>query len=106
MVLEWVQKNQKLAAKITGVNFLLMTLVMLFWAQPKTGLSDEEKAAANVARMEARVSGSNKQVSGKSNLDIMKEHRQKQQQQLRITLIIMSMCGAGFLAYGFLKKEN
>lgn len=83
-----------------------MTLIVLFWSQPKEGLSENERAAANVARMEARTSGKAAGKPSGSDLNFMDKHRQKQQQQLRITLILMSLCGAGFLAYGFLKKEN
>ncbi len=102
---KWVQKNQKLAAKITGINFLLMTLLMLFWSQPKEGMSEEERAAANVARMEARVEGSSGK-SSPSNLNLMKKHQETQKAQLRVTLILMSLCGFGFLIYGFLKKDD
>lgn len=101
-MLEWVKKNQKLAFKITGANFLLMALVLLFWSQPKAGLSENEKAAANVARMEAKAKGSTApSVTG----NIMQEHHENQKKQLRIFLIIMTISGAAFLGYGFLKKE-
>lgn len=101
-MLEWVKKNQKLAYKITGANFLLMALVLLFWSQPKAGLSENEKAAANVARMEAKTKG---RVSSSAAGNIMKEHHESQKKQLRIFLIIMTISGAAFLGYGFLKKE-
>ena len=102
MILEWVKKNQKLAFKVTGVNFLLMALVLLFWSQPKAVLSENEKAAANVARMEAKAKG----VSAPSTTgNIMQEHHKSQKKQLRVFLIIMTISGAAFLGYGFLKKE-
>lgn len=31
-MLEWFKHNKKLAYKITGANFLLMALVLLFWS--------------------------------------------------------------------------
>lgn len=103
-MLEWIKHNKRLAYKITGVNFLLMALVLLFWSQPKAGLSENERAAANVARMEAKA----KSQSGTESLKLpnyMQEHQETQKKQLRIFLIIMVIAGAGFLGYGFLKKE-
>ncbi len=102
MMLDWVKKNQKLAFKVTGVNFLLMALVLLFWSQPKSVLSENEKAAANVARMEAKAKGSS---AASATGNIMQDHHESQKKQLRIFLIIMTISGAAFLGYGFLKKE-
>ena len=101
-MLDWVKKNQKLAFKVTGVNFLLMALVLLFWSQPKAALSENEKAAANVARMEAKAKGGS---APSETGNIMQEHHESQKKQLRIFLIIMTISGAAFLGYGFLKKE-
>lgn len=101
-MLDWVKNNQKLAFKVTGINFLLMALLLLFWSQPKEVLSENEQAAANVARMEAKT----KSVTGASGVNnIMKEHHESQKKQLRVFLIIMTLSGAGFLGYGFLKKD-
>ncbi|MBE0498194.1 MAG: hypothetical protein IBX43_03000 [Campylobacterales bacterium] len=103
-MLKWFKHNKRLAYKITGANFLLMALVLLFWSQPKEGLSENEKASANVARMEAKVSS----AGGSKPLpppNFMQEHQETQKKQLRIFLVIMVIAGAGFLGYGFLKKE-
>ncbi len=105
MILEWVKENKKLASKIIGANFLLMVLVLLFWSQPKEGMSENEKAAANLARMEAKVNGSS-QKKGSEPSSFMQEYKQKQKVQLQVFLIIMSIAGAGFLGYGFFKKEE
>ncbi len=88
-----------------GANFLLMALVLLFWSQPKEGLSENEKAAANVARMEAKASGTSQQKASQPP-SFMKEYRETQKTQLRVFLIIMVISGAGFLAYGFFKKDD
>ena len=105
MIIEWVKANKRVASKIMGANFLVMAVVLLFWSQPKEGLSENEKAAANVARMEARMSGTSvTKPSSQSNF--MKEYRQSQKAQLQIFIVIMVVAGAGFLLYGFLKKED
>ncbi len=105
MIIEWVKENKRLASKIIGANFLLMALVLLFWSQPKEGMSENEKAAANLARMEAKVSG-NSQTKAPGSSGLMKEYQQKQKAQLQIFLIIMTIAGVGFLGYGFFKKEE
>lgn len=106
MNLDWVKKNKKLSSKILGINFLLMAIVLLFWSQPKDVLSENEKAMANIARMEAQVSGSSSKAKASSSEYIMKEYKETQKTQLRIFLILMFISGVGFLGYGFLKKEN
>lgn len=106
MNLEWVKKNKKLSSKILGVNFLLMALVLLFWSQPKEVMSENEKAMANIARMEAQASGRSSKAKESSSNSIMKEYKETQKAQLRVFLIAMFICGVGFLGYGFLKKEN
>ena len=105
MIIEWVKVNKKLASKIIGANFLLMALVLLFWSQPKEGMSENEKAAANLARMEAKVSGSSQKKASESS-GFMEEYRQKQKAQVQLFLIIMTIAGTGFLGYGFFKKEE
>ena len=106
MLLEWVKRNQSLAFKITGANFLVMAFVLLFWSQPKVGMSENEKAAANVARMEGRSGGTDeiKQMNAEKSANFMKEYQENQKANLRIVLIIMAALGTGFLAYGFIKK--
>jgi len=105
MLLTWVKKNKKLAAKVTGINFLLMALVLLFWAQPKEGMSANERAAANLARMEAQVQGNSKKTASVAD-NFSQSHEKHQQKQVRIFLILMVLFGVVFLGYGFIKKED
>lgn len=105
MFLAWVKKNKKLALKITGVNFLLMALVLLFWAQPKQGMSANEKAAANAERMEVQISGSSKQPASSAH-DVRQAHEEYQKEQVQIFLILMVVFGMGFLGYGFFVKDE
>ena len=84
MLLAWVKKNKKLALKITGVNFLLMALVLIFWAQPKQGMSANEKAAANTARMEARMSSQSSKRPASSASDVRRAHEEYQKEQVQI----------------------
>lgn len=104
MLLNWIKKNRSLALKITGVNFLVMTFVLLFWSQPKAVVGESTKASANVARMESRVE--RKVSSGSSSASVMRAYKENQEKQLRIALIIMALLGAGFLVYGFIDKAK
>jgi hypothetical protein len=105
MLLDWVKKNKKLALKITGVNFLLMALVLMFWAQPKEGMTVSEKAAANSARMEASVMGKSTKPASSAQ-DVRQAHEEYQKAQVQIFLVLMVLFGVGFLGYGFVKKEE
>ena len=105
MLLDWVKENKKLASKIMGANFLLMALVILFWSQPEDSMSENAKAAANVARMETKASRSSQKEASQAP-SFMKEYKEAQKAQLQMFLIIMVISGAGFLGYGFLKKEE
>jgi len=106
MNLEWVKKNKKLSSKILGVNFLLMTLVLMFWSQPTEVMSENEKAMANIARLEAQANGSSSKAKASSSESIMKEYKETQKTQLRIFLVLMFISGVGFLGYGFFKQES
>lgn len=104
-IYDWYLNNKRLALKLMGGNFLVMALVLLFWSAPQESASENERAAANVARMEARMQG--KGTAPKDNrVNLLGKHMEKQQQQLRVLLILMVIAGAGFLAYGFLKKDD
>lgn len=86
---------------------LLISFVIYFWSTPKEGLTQNQIAAANVARMEARVSGgSGTQKSQSSSADIMKAYKDTQASQSKYMLIFIMVMGVGFLGYSFIKKEE
>lgn len=91
-----------------GVLFFV-AFVLFFWTTPKEGLSENEIAARNVARMEAKTYGSSASTSKSSkpsNSPIMKSYKDTQAKQLRYTLIVLMIVGAGFLGYSFIKKKE
>jgi len=87
---------------------LVVGFVAFFWATPKEGVSANKVAAANVARMEARVSGlSTTTNSSKQNESRFSEKfKETRENQLKYLMIIMMIMGVGFLGYSFLKKSN
>ena len=104
-MLQWVKNNRKKALIIGGSNFLIVALLMLFWTQPKEGLTAGQKAAANTARME-KSSSHNAASSTKSNASYTDEMKERQDSQVRIFVIIMLIVGVGMLGSGLLRKEK
>lgn len=91
-----------------GGFMLLLGFIAYFWVTPKEGVSANVLAAANVARMEAKVAGvSSTQSSVKpSDSKFVDTFRETREKQLKYLTIIIMIFGAGFLAYSFLKKEE
>ena len=87
---------------------LLVGFIAFFWATPKEGMSANELAAANVARMEAKTSGAtSSSTSPKQNEPkFLEKFKETRENQLKYLMIIMMILGVGFLGYSFLKKEE
>ncbi|MCF6331291.1 MAG: hypothetical protein L3I99_07070 [Sulfurimonas sp.] len=100
-------KNKILIFRVLGSLMLLVGFMMFFWTTPKDGLSTNEMAAANIARMEARaIGGSGTKKINSSSAEIMKAYKDKQEVQKKYTLIIIMILGVGFLGYSFVRKKD
>ena len=100
-------KNQTMIFRSVGGLMFVIAFVIFFWTTPKEGLSQNEQAARNVARMEASMAGgssSSSSVSKPKNSPIMKSYKDTQAKQMRYLLIISMILGVGFLVYSFVKK--
>ena len=92
-----------------GALMLVAGFAVHFWATPKEGISVNGRAAANVARMEAKVKGQaltqNKSLKKRDSkfLDKLKGTKAKQMQYLTIIAMIL---GVGFLGYSFMPKKQ
>ncbi len=87
---------------------LLVGFVIHFWATPKEGFTKNDIAAANVARMEAKVAGgsaSSKTAAKKDDARFLKELKNTQAKQMQYLTIIAMILGVGFLGYSFIKKD-
>lgn len=107
--MEFFNKYQTIIFRSLGGVMFLIAFVALFWTTPKEGLSENEKAAINIARMEARMAGNSPSISKaqtSSKSPIMKSYKDMQAKQLRYALIVLMIIGAGFLGYSFIKKEK
>ena len=99
-------KHQKIILRSLGALLLLVGFVIHFWFVPQKGVSQNDLAAARVARMEASIhikgAGSNKKdTSGYSKA--LKETHKKQMEYLTIFMIII---GIGSLGYSFIPKRD
>ena len=94
--------------RIVGVILLLMGFLIHFWETPKSGMSKNELAAINLARMEASVSGKNsskiKKKTDSSNF--RKALEDTQQKQLEYLTILAMLLGLISLGSSFIKKDK
>jgi len=107
--MEFFRKNSIVILRSLGALMLVVGFIIHFWTVPQKGLSANEKAAANVARMEAKVagSGSKSQKSTKrESSDFLQELKKTQAQQLEYLTIIAMLLGVGFLGYSFVPKKE
>lgn len=102
-------EHQTVIFRSVGAFLFVLGLALYFWAAPQKALTPNEKAAANLARMEAAVSGgSSQQLKSKEpkSSSISQAIRETQKKQLRMLMVMVMVFGAGFLGYSFLKNEN
>jgi len=95
-------KYQQIILRAGGGFMLLIAFVIHFWYIPQTGVSQNDLAAARVARMEASVlisksTKSNKRQSDTSKYtEALKDTQKKQMEYLTVIVMIF-----GFLALGY-----
>ena len=107
--MEYFRKNSIVILRSLGALMLVIGFTIHFWSMPQKGLSANEKAAANVARMEAKVTGSSsksKKSTKKDSSDFLQELKKTQAQQLQYLTIIAMLFGVGFLGYSFVPKKE
>lgn len=93
-----------------GVLMLVVGFVIHFWATPKKVLTQNEIAAKNVARIEARIAreqrGETRQKKESSSSEILKHLKDTQAAQQQYLTIFSMLLGIGFLGYSFVKKKE
>jgi hypothetical protein len=87
--LEFSLKHKTIILRSAGAFMLLIGFVAYFWITPKEGISANALAAANVARMEAKVAGSSSRKSGetKSDAKFLEKLKETQANQLKYLTI-------------------
>ena len=107
--MEFFKQNQTIILRAIGAFMLLLGFVIHFWVTPKKGLSQNELAAANVARMEAKVkgaSGASKKNAKPDHSKFMEKLKGQQEKQLEYLTILAMILGVGSLGYSFVKKKE
>ena len=101
--MNFFSKHKTNIFRALGILMFLIALVVHFWRIPQEGLTENEMAAINVARMEAKVSGKSVGTEKPTTFDssILKENQEKQLEYLTILAMIF---GLGFLGYSFIQK--
>ena len=101
-------KYKTVILRTVGILMLVIGFSVHFWVTPKEGLSANQRAAANVARMEAKVAGkaNNGKSAKKDDSKFLKELKNTQAKQIKYLTIIAMIFGVGFLGYSFVKKPQ
>ena len=107
--MDFFLKYKTVITRSLGALMLVIGFAVHFWATPKEGVSANDIAAANVARMEAKVAGKSSPQSKSSKKDDSKfldELKDTQAKQLQYLTIIAMILGVGFLGYSFMPKRE
>lgn len=101
-------KYKTVILRTVGVLMLVIGFSVHFWVTPKEGLSANQRAAANVARMEAKIAGKAKssRAGKKDESKFLKELKDTQAKQIKYLTIIAMIFGVGFLGFSFVKKPQ
>ena len=108
-MMEFFLKHRLVIMRSLGAIMLLIGFAVYFWVTPKQDLSENERAAARIARMEAGVKGKtfNHASQEKDTSKFVDKIKDAQAKQLEYMTIIVMVLGAGFVAYSFMpRKEN
>ncbi len=107
--MEFFLKHKVVIMRSLGALMLVIGFAIHFWTTPKEGISANDRAAANVERMEAKVAGKNSASSKsvkKNNSKFLDELKDTQAKQLQYLTIIAMILGVGFLGYSFMPKKK
>jgi len=106
--LEFLKKYKKEIFRSIGGLLFVIGFVVHFWITPQKGVSENEIAAANLARMEASVQGKST-TKAKKKPDpshIAKALKATRQKQMEYMTIFSMILGALFLLGSFIKKSD
>ena len=107
--MEFFLKHKIVIFRTAGAIMLVVGFAIHFWTMPQKGLSANERAAANVARMESKMApkGSrSKKSSKKDDSKFLSELKKTQAKQIEYLTIIAMLLGISFLGYSFLPKKT
>lgn len=104
--MQFILEYQKIILRVVGGLFLVVAIVIHFWSMPKPALSENEKALANLERMQASVAGKSSAKSQKPDASYYLKHlKETQKKQLEYLTILLIVLGVGALGYTFIKRD-
>ncbi|MGE4420028.1 MAG: hypothetical protein AB7D38_09365 [Sulfurimonas sp.] len=107
---EIFKKYKIIIFRVGGAVMLVSGFAAYFWMTPKEVVSENEIAAANVARMEASVRGgtstSSKKSSKPETSKFIEELKNAQKAQIQYLTILSMAFGVLFLGYSFISKPK
>ncbi len=101
--------SYKVILRTLGAVMLIIGFVIHFWETPKKILSENDKAAARVARMEAKTEGTSSIAQKSQEKDTSKfvdKIKSTQAQQMKYMTVLAMLFGLGFLGYSFIPKKE
>jgi len=107
--MEFFLKHKIVIMRSLGAVMLVIGFAIHFWTAPKEGISANERAAANIARIEAKVKGQSSaqsKSSKKSDSKFLDDLKNTQAKQLQYLTVIAMILGVGFLGYSFMPKKE
>jgi len=107
--MEFFLKHKIVIMRSLGAVMLVIGFAIHFWATPKEGISANDRAAANIARIEAKVKGQSSvqsKSSKKSDSKFLDDLKNTQAKQLQYLTVIAMILGVGFLGYSFMPKKE
>lgn len=106
--MEFFLKHKTVIFRTLGVIFLLIGFLIRFWVMPQEVVSQNDRASANLARMEASVAGAAHQSSKKKvdKTHLLKKLKETQKKQLEYLTILAMFLGGVSLGYSFLGRKR
>lgn len=106
--MEFFLKHKTVILRTIGILMLVIGFVIFFWKTPQKGVSENEIAAANIARLEAQVSQSSTPSSPAKpdTSKILERFKETREDQVRYFMVLLMIAGVGFVLYSFLKRES
>ncbi|WP_455757535.1 hypothetical protein [Sulfurimonas sp.] len=107
--MEFFLKHKIIILRSLGALMLVVGFAAHFWVTPKKVITQNEIAAANIARMEAKARGTSSKPSKSTKkddskyLETLKNTQEKQKQYLTIIIMVL---GIGSLGYSFMPKKE
>jgi len=107
--MEFFLKNKIVIIRVVGSLMLVIGFAVHFWTVPQKGLSKNQLAAANIARMEASLAprgSQNLKSQKKDDTKFLKHLKNTQEKQMQYLTILAMVFGAIFLGYSFIPRKE